>query len=288
MPPKLEGNSMSQSPQNAFNELFSLKNKVAVVTGGTGVLGGAIAHGLAAAGASVGILGRRAEKAAEVANAIQSAGGSAIPLPADVLDTLSLMSARDALIEQYGRIDILVNAAGGNVPGATVFGDVSFFNMTQDAFERVVALNLTGTLLPCQVFGEKMAQQGSGVIVNISSMTAQKPLTRVLGYGNAKAAIDNLTKWMAVELAQKYGAGLRVNAIAPGFFIGDQNRSFLLKDDGSYSDRGQKIIDHTPMKRFGEPDELVGTAVWLASDAARFITGIVVPVDGGFSAFNGV
>jgi len=279
---------MSQSPELAVNELFSLKNKVAVVTGGTGVLGSAIARGLATAGASVGILGRRAEKAYAVAESIRATGGKAMPLPADVLGNSSLVNARDVLLRDYGRIDILVNAAGGNIPGATVFGDVSFFNMTRDAFEEVVALNLTGTLLPCQVFGEVMAQQGNGTIINISSMSAQKPLTRVLGYGNAKAAIDNLTKWLAVELAQKYGSGLRVNAIAPGFFIGDQNRSFLLKEDGSYSDRGQRIIDHTPLKRFGEPDELVGTAVWLASDAGRFVTGVVVPVDGGFSAFNGV
>jgi NAD(P)-dependent dehydrogenase (short-subunit alcohol dehydrogenase family) len=271
-----------------LNRQFSLAGKTAVVTGATGVLGGAVAHGLAQAGASVGILGRRVDKAAEVADAIKSAGGSAIPLPADVLDTDSLTSARDKMIEQYGRIDILVNTAGGNVPGATIVGDLTFFGMTRDAFDQVIALNLTGTLLPCQVFGQVMADSGSGSIINISSMTAQKPLTRVLGYGNAKAAIDNFTKWLAVELAQKYGSGLRVNAIAPGFFIGDQNRDFLLKEDGSFSDRGQRIIDHTPMGRFGDAEELVGTSVWLASEASRFVTGVVVPVDGGFSAFSGI
>lgn len=267
---------------------FSLENKVAVVTGGTGVLGGAIAHGFAAAGARVAILGRRAERAAEVAEAITQAGGAAMPLPADVLDTTSLKAARTRLLATYGQVDILVNAAGGNIPGATVFGEITFFTMQPTDFERVVQLNLTGTLLPSQVFGEPMAGQGHGAIINISSMAAQKTLTRVLGYGNAKAAIDNFTRWLAVEVAQKYGEGMRVNAIAPGFFIGEQNRGFLLNADGTNTARGQLIVDHTPMKRYGEPEELVGTAIWLASDASRFVTGVVVPVDGGFSAFSGI
>jgi len=268
--------------------LFSLDGKVAIVTGGTGVLGGAMARGLAAAGATVGILGRRAAVAEQVAAEISTAGQQALALPADVLDKASLLAARAKVIDSYGHVDILINCAGGNRPAATIVGDLTFFDMAPAAFEEVVALNLTGTLLPCQVFGRVMAGQGSGTIVNISSMTAQKPLTRVLGYGNAKAAVDNFTKWLAVELAQKYGPGLRVNAIAPGFFIGEQNRDFLLKEDGTYSDRGRQIIDHTPLGRFGEPDELVGTAVWLAGEASRFVTGIVVPVDGGFSAFSGI
>jgi NAD(P)-dependent dehydrogenase (short-subunit alcohol dehydrogenase family) len=271
-----------------MDSLFSLVGKIAIVTGGTGVLGGAMARGLAEAGAAVGVLGRRAEVAEQVANRLIGDGYRAVPLVADVLDRESLLAAREKVVEEYGRLDILINAAGGNQAGATVFGDVTFFNMTRSVFESVVSLNLTGTLLPSQVFGEVMTEQGNGSIINISSMTAQKPLTRVLGYGNAKAAVDNFTKWLAVELAQKYGAGLRVNAIAPGFFIGEQNRGFLLKQDGSYSARGQLIIEHTPMARFGEPEELVGTAVWLASDAAKFVTGIVVPVDGGFSAFSGI
>lgn len=271
-----------------MNSLFSLTGKVAVVTGGTGVLGGAMARGLAAAGAAVGILGRRTEVAEQKANELIKAGYQAMALTADVLDKAALLAARETIMAQHGRIDILINAAGGNLSGATVFGDLTFFNMSQNAFENVLALNLTGTLLPSQVFGEVMAEQGRGSIINISSMTAQKPLTRVIGYGNAKAAVDNFTKWLAVELAQKYGPGLRVNAIAPGFFIGEQNRDFLLKQDGSYSERGRLIIEHTPLRRFGEPDELVGTAVWLASAAAQFVTGIVVPVDGGFSAFSGV
>lgn len=271
-----------------MDSLFSLAGKVAIVTGGTGVLGGAMARGLAAAGATVGLLGRRAELAEQVAAELVDAGYQAIALAADVLDRESLLLARQKLVGEYGRLDILINAAGGNQPGATVYGDVTFFNMTQTAFDNVLALNLTGTLLPTQIFGEVMAEQGQGSIINISSMAAQRTLTRVLGYGSAKAAVDNFTRWLAVELAQKYGAGLRVNAIAPGFFIGEQNRGFLLKPDGGYSERGQLIISHTPMGRFGEAEELVGTAVWLASEASRFVTGIVVPVDGGFSAFSGV
>lgn len=267
---------------------FSLQGKVAVVTGGTGVLGGAIAHGLAAAGAKVAILGRRAARAEEVAAAIQAEGGEAMPLPADVLDKENLNFARSALLDQWGTVDILINAAGGTVQDAIIVGDRTFFDMTEAAWDQVVALNLTGTLLPSQVFGQVMAQNKSGVIINISSMSSQKPLTRVLGYGVAKSAIDNYTKWLAVEFNHKYGPGLRVNAIAPGFFLGDQNRALLINPDQTPTPRGQLIIDHTPMGRFGEPEELIGTAVWLCSDAARFVTGIVVPVDGGFMAFNGV
>ena len=177
---------------------------------------------------------------------------------------------------------------GGNIPEAIVVGDRSFFDLGEDALNQVFRLNLNGSILPAQIFGETMAQRGSGSIINISSMAAQKPLTRVIGYAAAKAAIDNFTKWLAVELALKYGPALRVNAIAPGFFVGDQNRAFLLNADDTLTPRGQLIVDHTPLRRFGEPDELVGAAVWLSSDAARFVTGIVVPVDGGFSAFGGI
>jgi NAD(P)-dependent dehydrogenase (short-subunit alcohol dehydrogenase family) len=268
--------------------LFSLEGKVAIVTGGTGVLGGAIARGLAAAGARVGILGRRAEQAAQVAVSIGQAGGTALPLAADVLDPAQLAAARDLTLERWGAIDILVNAAGGNIPAANVVGDRSFFDLTEDALNQVVRLNFNGSVLPSQVFGKVMADRGGGSIINISSMAAQKPLTRVIGYAAAKSAIDNYTRWLAAELALKYGPGMRVNAIAPGFFVGEQNRSLLLNDDGTLTARGQLIVDHTPMRRFGEPDELVGTAVWLASDAARFVTGVVVPVDGGFSAFGGI
>ena len=268
--------------------LFSLDGKVAVITGGTGVLGGAMARGLAAAGARVGVLGRRQANADAMVATIEAEGGTAMALPADVLDKEQLQKARSAVLDAWGSVDILVNAAGGNVPAATVFGDLTFFDLDRAAVEQVMALNFTGTLLPSQVFGEPMTTQGSGSIINISSMAAQRPLTRVIGYAAAKSAIDNLTRWLAIDLAQKHGPGMRVNAIAPGFFIGEQNRALLLNADDSLTARGQQIIDHTPMERFGEPDELVGTAVWLASDAARFITGIVVPVDGGFSAYSGV
>jgi NAD(P)-dependent dehydrogenase (short-subunit alcohol dehydrogenase family) len=268
--------------------IFSLDGKVAVITGGTGVLGGAMARGLAAAGARVGVLGRRQANADAMAATIQAEGGTAMALPADVLDKEQLQKAHSLVLDAWGRVDILVNAAGGNVPDATVFGDLTFFDLDQAAVEQVMALNFTGTLLPSQVFGETMAAQSSGSIINISSMAAQRPLTRVIGYAAAKSAIDNLTRWLAIDLAQKHGPGMRVNAIAPGFFIGEQNRALLLNADDSLTARGQQIIDHTPMERFGEPDELVGTAVWLASDAARFVTGIVVPVDGGFSAYSGV
>ncbi len=268
--------------------LFSLEGKTAVVTGGTGVLGGAIAKGLAQAGATVAILGRREAKAQEVAEALQKEGLRAIATPADVLDRESLEAARAALLAQTGQIDILFNVAGGNMPDATVFGDLSFFDLEQEALTNVMKLNMNGTVLPSQVFGETMVKAGTGSIVNISSMAAQKPLTRVIGYAAAKAAIDNFTKWLAVDLAQKHGAGLRVNAIAPGFFVGEQNRSFLLNDDNTLTPRGQQIIDHTPMARFGESEELIGTSVWLASDASKFVTGIVVPVDGGYSAFGGI
>lgn len=271
-----------------MSDLFALQGKTAVVTGGTGVLGGALARGLAAAGAAVGILGRRAGKAEQVAQAIAAQGGRAFALPADVLDRNALLAARDAALARGGSLDILVNAAGGNVPAATVYGDVNFFDLRREAFDEVVGLNLTGTLLPTQVFGQAMAAQRQGAVINISSMAAQQPLTRVMGYAAAKAAVDNFTRWLSVEFARAYAPGLRVNAIAPGFFIGEQNRALLLNADGSLTARGQQIVDHTPMGRFGEPDELVGAAVWLASDASRFVTGTVIPVDGGFAAYAGV
>lgn len=271
-----------------IGQMFSLQDKVAIVTGGTGVLGGAMARGLAAAGARVGILGRRAEQAAQVAGAINDDGGAALSLVADVLDKTQLLAARETIVNAWGGIDILVNAAGGNLPTATVVGEITFFDLSQEAVEQVLRLNLHGSILPTQVFGEVMVERGTGSIINISSMAAQRPLTRVIGYSVAKAAIDSYTKWLATELAQKYSATIRVNAIAPGFFIGEQNRSLLLNDDGTLTTRGQRIIEHTPMGRFGKPDELVGTLVWLASDAARFVTGVVVPVDGGFSAFSGI
>ena len=277
--------------QGPAQDLFSLAGKVAVVTGGTGVLGSEMARSLAQSGARVAVLGRREEKANRVAQEIEVAGGQSLPLPADVLDTGQLGSARDALLERWGRVDILVNAAGGNVPEATLSDKVGVFELPEKALRQVMDLNFLGTLLPCQIFGSAMVEDAGepeGSIVNISSMAASKTLTNVVGYSAAKAAVDNLTRWLAVELARSYGPGLRVNAIAPGFFIGEQNRNLLLDEDGSPSKRGQSIIEHTPAGRFGEPHELAGTLVWLCSQASAFVNGIVVPVDGGFSAFSGV
>ena len=269
-------------------QLYSLAGKVAVVTGAGGVLGGAIARGLARAGARVAIVDCREEHAVAAANTVVAKGGTALPYVADVLDRAQLEAAAKSIVVAWGGIQILFNVAGGNQAAATVDGEVTFFNLCNDALEQVLRLNLLGSIAPSQVFGQVMAQGGCGSIVNISSMAAQKPLTRTIGYSAAKAAIDNFTKWLAVELAYKHGASMRVNAIAPGFFVGDQNRALLLNEDGTLTERSRHIIDHTPMGRFGEPDDLVGTAVWLASDAARFVTGVVVPVDGGFSACCGV
>ncbi len=267
---------------------FSLAGKVAVVTGGTGVLGSSMCKALAGAGAKVVILGRRKEQADILAAEITTIGGEAIGISADVLNREQLVAAREAIIQKYDAIDILVNSAGGNMPGAIIPPDKSFIDLQMDDFDKVVALNLSGTVLPSQVFGEVMVSKKQGTIINISSLAAGKPLTRVIGYSAAKAAVSNFTQWMAVEMAQKYGEGIRVNAIAPGFFVTEQNRKILVKEDGSLTDRGNTIIRQTPFARFGEPDELGGTLVWLCSDAAKFVTGIVVHVDGGFSAFAGV
>lgn len=271
-------------------ESFKLTNQVAIVTGGTGVLGGAMARGLAQAGARVVILGRRATIADEVAASIRAAGGEALGVGADVLEQAQLEAARDLALERWGRIDILLNAAGGNMPGATVAPDASLFGLQPDAFRAVVDLNLTGTLIPSLVFGATMAQKPEprGCIINISSMAAQLALTRVGGYSAAKAGVDNLTRWLAVELARRYGEGMRVNAIAPGFFVGEQNRALLLQPDGTPTERGKSILAHTPAGRFGNPDDLLGALIWLCSPAAAFINGVVIPVDGGFSAFSGI
>ncbi|GAB4115503.1 MAG: SDR family oxidoreductase [Roseiflexaceae bacterium] len=274
--------------QSALTKWFSLEGQVAVITGGTGVLGGGMARGLAAAGAKVGVLGRRREQAAAVVAAIEAEGGAAMVLAADVLDREQLQQARAALLERWGQIDILVNAAGGNMPAATLQPGASFFSLPVEGMEAVIALNLQGTLLPTQVFGEPIGTAGRGSIVNISSMAAQRALTRVVGYGVAKAAVENATRWLAVELARSCGSGVRVNAIAPGFFVGEQNRALLLKPDGSLTPRGQTIIDHTPAGRFGVPEELISTLIWLCSPGSSFVNGVVVPVDGGFGAFSGV
>lgn len=274
--------------QDWLHEQFGLDGQVAVVTGGGGVLGGAIAHGLARAGAEVILLGRRQQLLDDTAASIAALGGKASGLTADVLDPDQLAAARDAITARHGHVDILVNAAGGNVAGATLPPGESIFNLPFEAFRQVVDLNLLGTVLPMQVFGRVMADGQRGSIVNISSMTAARALTRVVGYSAAKGAVENVTRWFAMELARSYGEGMRVNAIAPGFFIGEQNRALLLNDDGSLTERGRIIIEHTPAGRFGTPDEVVGAVTWLCSPAARFVNGIVVPIDGGFGAFSGV
>jgi len=264
-----------------MSDLFSLEGRVAVVTGGGGALGSAMARGLAAAGAQVAVLGRtRAtlEKAVE--------GGFSVV--ADVLDEDQLVSARDAILGRWGRIDVLVNAAGGNVAEAVVPPGGDVFGIPTGALRGVMDLNLLGTVLPTQVFAPTLVAGGEGSIVNISSMAADRAITRVVGYSAAKAAVDSYTRWTAVELARRHGSAIRVNAIAPGFFIGEQNRRLLTEEDGSLTDRGSTIVRLTPFGRFGEADELAGTVVWLASRASRFVTGIVVPVDGGFSAWSGV
>jgi NAD(P)-dependent dehydrogenase (short-subunit alcohol dehydrogenase family) len=271
-----------------LGQLFTLEGQVAVVTGATGVLGGEMGRGLARAGARVGVLGRRSQRAAEVAREISDFGGEAIALPADVLDEKQLRSARDTVLDRWGRLDVLLNAAGGNVPGATLSGDTTIFDLPREAFGEVFDLNMVGTLVPIQVFGEAMAQSAQGCIINVSSMAAAMAITRVAGYSAAKAAVENLTRWLAVELAQRYGAGMRVNAIAPGFFLGEQNRAMLVDENGNLTQRGRAIVAHTPAGRFGEPVELVGTAIWLCSPAASFVNGAVIPVDGGFGAFSGV
>lgn len=264
------------------------KDKVAIITGGSGVLGGAIANGLAQEGMKVVILGRTQASIDNKLNEIQKNGGAAIGISTDVLKRESLENAKDEIIKTYGKIDILINAAGGNVKGATIQPNEDFFDMDMNDFDSVTNLNLKGTVLPSLVFGKEIAKQTNGCIINISSIAAQQVLTRVVGYSASKAAIENFTKWLAVEMAQKLATNLRINAIAPGFFIGEQNRNLLLNDDGSLTARGQTIINNTPMNRFGEAEELISTALWLCSDASKFVTGIVVHVDGGFSAFSGV
>lgn len=269
-------------------KLFSLQHKVVVITGGTGVLGQSMVKALASAGAAVVILGRRQEVGDKLAEEVKASGGKALSLKADVLDRTQLVNAREAALKAFGTIDILINAAGGNMPGAVVQPDSNFFSMKLDDFQKVVDLNLVGTVLPTQIFSEPMASKGKGVIINIASMAAMRAITRVGGYSAAKGAVANFTSWLAVEMAHKFGEGIRVNAISPGFFLTEQNRNLLTNPDGSYTARGQKVIAQTPFGRFGQPEELVGTLIWLCSDASAFVTGANIAVDGGFSVYSGV
>jgi len=272
-----------------MKNLFELKGKSVVITGGGGVLCGAIARALAGAGAKVAVLDLSQEAAENVAKQIKSDGGTAIAVKCNVLEKETLTAASEKIIKEFGKVDILINGAGGNKKEATTSAELSFFDLPPEAIRFVFDLNFIGTLLPTQVFAKHMAEKGEGVILNVSSMNAFRPLTKIPAYSAAKAAISNFTQWLAVHMCQNYSKNIRVNAIAPGFFLTEQNR-FLLTNEktGEPTPRGETIINHTPMGRFGEPEELIGTVMWLLSDAAKFVTGIAVPVDGGFSAFSGV
>jgi NAD(P)-dependent dehydrogenase (short-subunit alcohol dehydrogenase family) len=267
---------------------FSLAGKVVVVTGGTGILGNSFVNAVVEAGAAVGILGRNAAVAKERAEAINQAGGQAIGLVADVLDEAQLLSCRDQVVERFGKIDGLVNAAGGNQPEGVLMPNEDLFKMNLTGMKKVMDLNLWGTIIPTQIFGEQIALTGKGSIVNISSMNSKRAISRVLGYNLGKAGVDYYNQWFAVELANRYGDAIRMNAIAPGFFLTEQNRNLLTVPEGGYTERGNLVIQHTPFKRFGDPDELKGALVWLLSDASRFVTGTMISVDGGFSVYGGV
>ncbi|NLM39907.1 MAG: SDR family oxidoreductase [Firmicutes bacterium] len=269
-------------------EQFNIKDRTALVTGGSGVLCGTMARALAQAGCRVAVLGRTPAKVEAMVETIRSEGGDAIGVAADVLSVEDMERARDEVLEAFGRIDILVNGAGGNHPDATTGPDKTFFDLDIEAVRHVFDLNLVGTILPSKIIGAEMAKQGSGAIVNISSAASFHPMTRVVSYAAAKAGVNNFTEWLATYMAKEYSPNIRVNAIAPGFFIADQNRALLLQPDGQYTARGQQIVDHTPLGRFGEAEELVGALIWLVSDASRFVTGSVVVVDGGFRAYTGV
>jgi NAD(P)-dependent dehydrogenase (short-subunit alcohol dehydrogenase family) len=273
---------------NYLDSLFNLEGKVTVITGGGGVLASEIGSGLSKAGVKIVFLDINEDAANAAAQRIVEQGGVATGLKTNVLDIDALKATRDEILAKYGKIDILLNAAGGNMPGATISPDKTVFDLDIKDMDKVTSLNFNGTVLPSMVFGEVMAEQKSGNIINFSSMAAFQSITRVVGYSAAKAAVSNFTSWMAMELAMKFKGSIRVNAIAPGFFIGNQNRALLLNEDGSLTERGQQVINKTPMGRFGEARELVGAILFLVSDAASFVTGIVLPIDGGFSTFSGV
>lgn len=268
-----------------MQNLFDIKDNVTVITGGTGVLGRCIAKYLALNGAKVIILGRKEEVGNEIAADIAKAGGSCEFLKTDVMNEEVVEQNCQYILDKYGRVDTLLNAAGGNMKGATIAPDQTFFDLKADEFQKVLSLNLTGTVIPTQVFLKPMVAQGKGAIINFSSMASFRPMTRVCGYAAAKAGISNFTAYMATECAKKFGEGIRVNAIAPGFFITEQNRSLLTNPDGTYTQRGNDVIRQTPFGRMGDPEELCGTIHYLMSDASKFVTGTVAVVDGGFNAF---
>lgn len=271
-----------------MTDMFNITGKIAVITGGSGVLGSNIAEGFLRAGAKVVILGAHQNKVNITLSNLEKISNNVIGFVCDVLNIDSLNNIKSKILSKWDRIDILVNAAGGNIPGATLSAEQNIFDIDKASLDKVINLNLNGTVYPCMVFGEIMAKQKYGAIINISSMAAYESITRVPGYSMAKSAVENFTRWLAQEMAIKFSEKIRVNAIAPGFFIGNQNRALLINSDGSLTERSQKVIAKTPMKRFGDITELNGTVQFLASNAASFITGTVIAVDGGFSAFSGV
>lgn len=271
-----------------MEKIFSIEGKVAIITGASGSLAGSIAKSFARSGVKLALLTRNASSINGLLTEIKNFGGHAKAYEADILAESSLNIAKDKILADFSRIDILLNIAGGNLPGATVPLDKTLFDLSIDGFKKVTDLNLNGTVIPSLVFGKTMAEKKEGVILNYSSMAVERAITRVAGYSASKAAMENFTRWMAVEMALKFGEGVRVNAIAPGFFIGKQNKALLTNEDGSYTKRSEDIIKNTPMARFGDISELNGAIHFLCSDAAKFITGVVIPVDGGFSAFSGV
>jgi NAD(P)-dependent dehydrogenase (short-subunit alcohol dehydrogenase family) len=272
-----------------LQSLYDFSHRTVLVTGGTGVLAREMVRTLAACNANVVILGRNEESAKKLITEISATKGRLLFVQGDVLLAETLHQAHEAINTEFGAVDILINAAGGNHLSAITKPDLSFFDLPLDALRHVGDLNLLGTILPCQVFGRNMAERGEGVILNISSMNAFRPLTRIPAYSAAKAAINNFTQWLAVHMAQNYSPRIRVNALAPGFFLTEQNRFLLTdKDSGELTARGQSILAHTPMNRFGAPDDLLGATMWLISPASAFVTGAVIPIDGGFSAFSGV
>jgi NAD(P)-dependent dehydrogenase (short-subunit alcohol dehydrogenase family) len=274
---------------NELSKLYDFIGKTVVITGGAGILGGEIACALVGCNANVAILDRDPQLANRLMDRLKSPVGRAIVVYGDVLDVNSLRKSAEEITKEFDKVDCLINAAGGNKPQATTSADLSFFDLPIDALRWVFDLNIVGTMLPSQVFGKQMAQRGDGVILNISSMNAFRPLTRIPAYSAAKAGVSNFTQWLAVHMAQQYSPRIRVNAIAPGFFLTAQNEFLLTeKETGKLTARGQSVIDHTPMARFGSPEDLLGAVLWLLSPASAFVTGVIVPIDGGFSAFSGV
>jgi NAD(P)-dependent dehydrogenase (short-subunit alcohol dehydrogenase family) len=284
---------IDQTPMSRAGALtttsYDFSSRTAVITGGTGVLGAEMARALAACGANVVLLGRNHGRAEEVIGTFGKSAGKHLALVADVLDRPALEEACRLILGEHGKIDFLVNGAGGNDPRATTTPDARFFDVPLAAWQAVTNLNLLGTILPSQVFARPMAERKQGVILNVSSVNASRPLTRIAAYSASKAGISNFTQWLAVHLAQEYAAQIRVNAIMPGFFLTEQNRFLLTdKETGALTARGKKILDHTPMARFGKPEDLTGALLWLLSPASEFVTGVVLPVDGGFTAYSGV